>query len=179
MKMISANKLNRLWKNGVVAKMVAKTKVLKTMEEISANTSEENVAGATAVKELSNNLSKQPEWIRDSTGRITGYKFGGADAVFPFSNVNYVLATIDDGSGATMSVIDVSSGESTSVLHSDVNSVSKAVVFSDKFKLCHPGTWEWNIIFLTKMYSIMDGRTYEPGETMAWSHNSFVQILLR
>ncbi len=56
MRMISANKLNRLWKNGVVAKMVAKTKVLKTVEEIAANTNVENVAGATAVKELSNKL---------------------------------------------------------------------------------------------------------------------------
>ena len=36
---------------------------------------------------LNNNLGKQPEWIRDETGRITGYKFGGADSVFPFSNV--------------------------------------------------------------------------------------------
>ena len=59
MKMISANKLNRLWKNGVVAKMVAKTKVLKTIEEISANTNAENVAGAMAVKELKNNLTTQ------------------------------------------------------------------------------------------------------------------------
>ena len=59
MKMISANKLNRLWKNGVVAKMVAKTKVLKTIEEISANTNAENVAGAMAVKALSNNLTTQ------------------------------------------------------------------------------------------------------------------------
>lgn len=59
MKMISANKLNRLWRNGVVAKMVAKTKVLKTIEEISANTNAENVAGAMAVKALSNNLATQ------------------------------------------------------------------------------------------------------------------------
>lgn len=87
MKMISANKLNRLWEKGVVAKMVAKTKVLKTMEEISANTSAENVAGATAVKELSNKLAGFSP-ILDSTGRITGYKtdVGGADTVFPFSN---------------------------------------------------------------------------------------------
>jgi hypothetical protein len=65
MRMISANKLNRLWKNGVVAKMVAKTKVLKTVEEIAANTNVENVAGATAVKELSNNLtSKMPGQLK-------------------------------------------------------------------------------------------------------------------
>lgn len=87
-KMISANKLNRLWRNGVVAKMVAKVKVLKTMEEIEANTDQENVAGAAAVAELSNKLAGQPEWIKDATGKITGYRFGGADTVFPF-NTNY------------------------------------------------------------------------------------------
>ncbi len=87
MKMISANKLNRLWKNGVVAKMVAKTRVLKTKEEILANTSVENVAGAVTVKELINNLNSHPQFIYDETGRITGYKTaGGADTVFPFSS---------------------------------------------------------------------------------------------
>lgn len=58
MKLISANKLNRLWNNGVVAKMVAKTKILKTLEEIEANTNEENVAGATALKEVNNKLQQ-------------------------------------------------------------------------------------------------------------------------
>lgn len=93
MKMISANKLNRLWRNGVVAKMVAKTKVLKTIEEISANTSAENVAGATAVKELNNNLKQVPEFITDSaTGKIIGYKTpGGADTVFPFRDNNFFM----------------------------------------------------------------------------------------
>ena len=56
-RMISANKLNRFWKNGVVAKMVAKVRVLKTMEEIAANTDEENIAGASAVAELNNKLA--------------------------------------------------------------------------------------------------------------------------
>ncbi len=38
--------------------------------------------------ELYNNLMQQPEWIKDSTGKITGYKTpGGADTVFPFSYV--------------------------------------------------------------------------------------------
>ena len=92
MKMISANKLNRLWKNGVLAKMIAKTKVLKTMEEISANTSAENVAGATAVKELSNSLNSHPQFIYDSSGKITGYKTkAGADTVFPFSGGNKMI----------------------------------------------------------------------------------------
>lgn len=86
MKVVTANKINRLWRNGVLAKMIAKTKVLNTAEEIEANTSAENVAGALVAKELYNNLMQQPEWIKDSTGKITGYKTpGGADTVFPFS----------------------------------------------------------------------------------------------
>lgn len=84
-RMISANKLNRFWKNGVVAKMVAKVRVLKTMEEIAANTDEENIAGASAVAELNNKLAGF-EPILNSAGKITGYKtdIGGADTVFPF-----------------------------------------------------------------------------------------------
>ena len=41
---------------------------------------------------LNNNLAQQPEWIKDSTGKITGYKTqeGGAGAVFPFSNGPYI-----------------------------------------------------------------------------------------
>lgn len=86
MKVVTANKINRLWRNGVLAKMIAKTKVLNTAEEIEANTSAENVAGALVAKELYNNL-KGFEPILDSTGKITGYKtsVGGADTVFPFS----------------------------------------------------------------------------------------------
>lgn len=85
MKMISANKLNRLWKNGVVAKMVAKTKVLKTVEEISANTNVENVAGATAVKEINNNLTNkmpgQLKLIAEGSGAdVKYYAQLGADA---------------------------------------------------------------------------------------------------
>ena len=91
MKLVTANKINRLWENGILAKMVAKTKVLNTPEEIEANTSAENVTGALVTKELYNNL-KGFEPILDSTGKITGYKtsVGGADTVFPFSG-NYTV----------------------------------------------------------------------------------------
>ncbi len=92
MKLVTANKLNRFWKNGVVAKMVAKTKILKTMEEVTANTNDENVAGAGVVAELNDKVSSQPEWIQDSTGKITGYKTpGGADTVFPFNCGDFIL----------------------------------------------------------------------------------------
>lgn len=41
--------------------------------------------------ELYNNLAQQPEWIEDSTGKITGYKTsGGADTVFPFKHGIYI-----------------------------------------------------------------------------------------
>jgi len=34
---------------------------------------------------LNNNLTSRPEWITDTSGKITGYKTpGGADTVFPF-----------------------------------------------------------------------------------------------
>lgn len=37
--------------------------------------------------QLNNNLKNYPQWITDSTGKITGYKtLGGADTVFPFSS---------------------------------------------------------------------------------------------
>lgn len=85
MKMISANKLNRLWRNGVVAEMVAKTKVLKTIEEISANTSAENVAGATAVKELSNKLTQVRTYVGED-GKLHSVDGTGADTVLNFSN---------------------------------------------------------------------------------------------
>lgn len=60
-------------------------KVLKTLEEIAANTDEENIAGASAVAELNNKLAGF-EPILNSAGKITGYKtdIGGADTVFPF-----------------------------------------------------------------------------------------------
>lgn len=67
-----------------------RVKTLQTMEEIEANTESNCLAGAGAVAELNNKLARQPEWIKDGTGRITGYKTGGADTVFPFSSVNGV-----------------------------------------------------------------------------------------
>lgn len=36
--------------------------------------------------QLNNKLAEQPEWVKDENGKITGYKIGGADTVFPFSS---------------------------------------------------------------------------------------------
>ncbi len=63
-------------------------KVLTSMEEVAANTNETNLVAAPVVAELNDKLAGQPEWIMDATGKITGYKTGGADTVFPFSS-NY------------------------------------------------------------------------------------------
>lgn len=49
---------------------------------------------------------QQPEWIEDSTGKITGYKTpGGADTVFPFSSLPEKFITSFDGQGGTTSYV--------------------------------------------------------------------------
>lgn len=61
-------------------------RVLKTTEEVEANTNPKNLPSALVVGELINDLAQQPQWIKDSTGKITGYttQEGGAGSVFPF-----------------------------------------------------------------------------------------------
>ena len=59
MKLITANKLNRFWENGILPKLgekIDKVKVLTTTEQVSANTNSENVASALVTKELINDL---------------------------------------------------------------------------------------------------------------------------
>lgn len=63
-----------------------KPDLLATKEQVSANTAAGKSVDALVVKELNNKLNNQPEWIRGESGNITGYRFGGADTVFPFSN---------------------------------------------------------------------------------------------
>ncbi len=77
--------------------MLVSKKVLTTMEEVEANTNETNLVAAPVVAELNDKLAGQPEWIKDSTGKITGYKTGGADTVFPF-NSNYQINATFAGS---------------------------------------------------------------------------------
>lgn len=98
MKLATANKINRLWNNGVLAKMVAKTKVLKTLEEVAASTNEENVMGAPAGKELINKLAHgRIELVVQSDGTL-GYKLDGADTVIPFKSKPQIVLI---GSGNT------------------------------------------------------------------------------
>ena len=76
---VSKKNLSRAW-NRLFGK------VLNSKEEIEANTSENMIAGAEAVKEVYSSLESQPNFVYDSTGKITGYKTkAGADTVFPFS----------------------------------------------------------------------------------------------
>lgn len=59
MKHTSGNKLNRLWQRGILpalAKKLEVTKVLKTQEQVEANTNPDNVASAVVVGEVINNL---------------------------------------------------------------------------------------------------------------------------
>lgn len=92
MKLATANKINRLWNNGVLAKMVAKTKVLKTLEEVAASTNEENVMGAPAGKELINKLMfpSGDQFYLDEKDGERGYNTDparGADTFHPFRKV--------------------------------------------------------------------------------------------
>ena len=85
---VSKNNLSRAW-----SRLFGK--VLNSEEEIEANTSENMIAGAEAVKEVYSSLVDQPTFEYDETGKITGYKtkIGGADTVFPFNA--YKVSVID------------------------------------------------------------------------------------
>lgn len=88
MKLITANKLNRLWQNGFLPKLglkIDKTKVLTTIEQVSANTNPENIAGAAVAKELINNLVSDV-YVGDD-GKLHKIK-GGADTVLNFSQLS-------------------------------------------------------------------------------------------
>ena len=78
---VSKKNLSRAWRRLF-------GKVLNSKEEIEANTSENMIAGAEAVKEVYSSLTDQPTFEYDESGKITGYKtkIGGADTVFPFNS---------------------------------------------------------------------------------------------
>lgn len=70
MKLITANKLKRLWNNGIVPKLLEKldkTRVLTSKEQVQANTNAENVVGALVAKELINDLGGL-SFYEDSNG---------------------------------------------------------------------------------------------------------------
>lgn len=72
--------------NELNEKKINASAILKTEEQVQANTNPDNVASAVVVGEVINNL-KGFTPIVDDTGKITGYKTqAGADTVFPFNN---------------------------------------------------------------------------------------------
>ena len=87
---VSKKNLSRAWRRLF-------GKVLNSKEEIEANTSENMIAGAEAVKEVYSSLTDQPTFEYDESGKITGYKtkIGGADTVFPFKNIKSGSFKID------------------------------------------------------------------------------------
>ncbi len=59
MKLVTANKLNRLWKNGIIPALLKKidtARVLTTVEQVTANTNEANLPSAVVVSEIYDNL---------------------------------------------------------------------------------------------------------------------------
>lgn len=91
MKHVSANKLNKLWKDGILPALLGKidrTKVLTTMEQVEANTNAENIASALVIGQLNNNLGGL-KFVQDEEGNW-GYIPSGADTVIPFNNFNNI-----------------------------------------------------------------------------------------
>ena len=99
---VSKKNLSRTW-NRLFGK------VLNSKEEIEANTSENMIAGAEAVKEVYSSLQDQPTFEYDESGKITGYKtkIGGADTVFPFKNGADVVWTNPSPNAAMKSTVTV------------------------------------------------------------------------
>ena len=93
--------------------LVAKTKVLKTLEEVAASTNEENVMGAPAGKELINKLTfpDGTDFYLDIKDGERGYNSDparGADTFSPFSNYNVKASaagrTASGSSGSSISI---------------------------------------------------------------------------
>ena len=73
-------------------------RVLKTMEEIEANTDEQNIPSALLLGEINNKLAHgRIELVVQSDGTL-GYKLDGADTVIPFKSKPQILLI---GSGNT------------------------------------------------------------------------------
>lgn len=93
MKTVNTNRLNQLWKEGVLPKIKAgvdeKIDVLDTKEEIEANTDEEKMAGALAVKgmfgEINSKLSSLFVEVSGTSTRtsIAALELKGFQITFP------------------------------------------------------------------------------------------------
>lgn len=199
MKMISANKLNRLWKNGVVAKMVAKTKVLKTVEEISANTNVENVAGATAVKEINNKLTVQLQgdvriFSEGSGENVKYYAQTGADTASKKilgsgGNRDFAVFITENTSSASASLTVLNSENSNNAMYYGYGASNFQINPLDfdmySFDYNNTNRHNYTITFKKKCKAIMYERTgsptesiYLPGDTYAWSYSKGVHLVI-
>lgn len=111
MKIATGNRLNEFWEE-LKGVLVPKSKVLKTLEEIDANTNEENIAGATALKAVNNKLTfpDGSEFYLDTKDGERGFNTEatrGADTFVPFSKYEikaYNTAAAKTSHGATATI---------------------------------------------------------------------------
>lgn len=135
MKIATGNRLNEFWEE-LKGVLIPKSKVLKTLEEVEANTNEENIAGATALKEVNNKLTADDgssfQYGITADGR-PGWK-DGADTVHPFTSsyrIYYELTVSGPLNGyypmSKTGYIDITDG----VASADSVSVSRLINFSN------------------------------------------------
>lgn len=84
---VSKKNLSRAW-NRLFGK------VLNSKEEIEANTSENMIAGAEAVKEVYSSLANGRVQLVVNDDSSLGYRLDGADTVYPFSNGLNAIITV-------------------------------------------------------------------------------------
>lgn len=141
------NRILEMIKN-YMGKLVHK-KVLKTMEEVEANTNETNLVAAQVVAELSNKLAGQPEFVYDDTGKITGYKTpGGADAVFPFSSREHYVISTDYGIVDNFIQIGADGGIKKYQVHGHNNSNNNLTEYAIEYEhfTYYSGTANYNVV---------------------------------
>lgn len=139
---VSLNKLNRLWKNGILPKLnekVGNAKVLSNIEEIEANTDASNIAGALALKEVNNDLTA----LTDS-GAITGMD-AREDGVYityvPTSGADAVTKKLGNEIDISKAKVDAVKGGS----YATGTSVSKSMALSKgKYLIVASGYWTSN-----------------------------------
>ena len=142
MKLITANKLNKFWKIGVLvalAKKIDAAKVLTTVEQVEANTDADNVAGALALKEVNNSLTA----LTDS-GAITGMD-AREDGVYityvPTSGADAVTKKLGNEIDISKAKVDSVKGGS----YATGTSVSRAMALSKgKYLIVATGYWTSN-----------------------------------
>ena len=84
---VSKKNLSRAW-NRLFGK------VLNSKEEIEANTSENMIAGAEAVKDVYSSLANGRVQLVVNDDSSLGYRLDGADTVYPFSNGLNAIITV-------------------------------------------------------------------------------------